>query len=133
MKKFLCIVCSLLFLGFCPIRALPMDGTHAAYAPTDLAIDQMTDGGKLTATGSCTARPGFTARLELTLQVYQEDGSWANVHTQAKWELHDGRHTVTMRPNYPVDDRTCRVMLTATTIDDRHRALGERTVYAAVN
>ena len=84
-------------------------------------------------TGSCTARPDFTARLELTLQVYQENGGWANVHTRAQWELHDGRHTATIRSLYPIDSRTYRIMLTATTIDDQHRALGERTVYAAVN
>ena len=29
MKKFLCIVCSLLFLCFCPIRALPVDAARA--------------------------------------------------------------------------------------------------------
>ena len=133
MKKFLCIVCSLLFLGFCPIRALPVDAARAVYAPTDLKIDQTTSGGTLTVTGSCTARPDFTARLELTLQVYQEDGGWANVHTRAQWELHDGRHTATIRSLYPIDGQACRVMLTASTIDDQHRALGERTVYAAVN
>ena len=97
MKKFLCIVCSLLFLCFCPIRALPVDAARAVYAPTDLKIDQTTSGGTLTVTGSCTARPDFTARLELTLQVYQENGGWANVHTRAQWELHDGRHTATIR------------------------------------
>lgn len=42
MKKFLCIVCSLLFLCFCPIRALPVDAARAVYAPTDLKIDQTT-------------------------------------------------------------------------------------------
>ena len=101
MKKFLCIVCSLLFLCFCPIRALPVDAARAVYAPTDLKIDQTTSGGTLTVTGSCTARPGFTAELTLTLQVYREEHGWHNVHTRAQWELHDGRHTATIRSLYP--------------------------------